>query len=76
MKIKQDEQTESDLPINLSKPARRALVGAGYLRLEQLTRISEAEIKRMHGLGPKALDQLRKALANNNLSFAGDKAGD
>ncbi len=76
MKINQHDQTESDLPVNLSKPARRALVGAGYLRLEQLTRISEAELKRMHGVGPKALDQLRKALANNSLSFAVEKTGD
>ena len=56
-------QQESDLPIKLSAPARRALVGAGYLRLDQLTRISEAEIKRLHGVGPNAIEQLQHALA-------------
>jgi hypothetical protein len=38
-------QQESDLPIELAAPARRALVGAGSLRLEQLTKLSEAEVK-------------------------------
>ena len=42
-------QQESDLPIGLSAPARRALVGAGYSRLKQLSRLSEAELKKLHG---------------------------
>ncbi|WP_408006414.1 hypothetical protein ACJROX_17110 [Pseudalkalibacillus sp. A8] len=33
----------SDLPEKLAKPARRALEGAGYFRLEQLA-ATEAEI--------------------------------
>ncbi len=64
-------QPESDLPLELSQPARRALVGAGYLRLEHLTSISEAEIKKLHGMGPKGLDTLRRALSTRGLSFAG-----
>jgi hypothetical protein len=56
-------ERESDLPVNLARPARRALVEAGYWRLEQLTEISEAEVKQLHGVGPKALEQLRRALA-------------
>jgi hypothetical protein len=67
-------QQESDLPIKLSAPARRALVGAGYLRLEQLSRVSEAEIKRLHGVGPNALMQLRLALDAKGLSFADEKS--
>jgi hypothetical protein len=67
-------QQESDLPIELSAPARRALVGAGYLRLEQLTELSEAELKRLHGIGPKALNQLRRALEALGLSFADGKS--
>jgi hypothetical protein len=35
---------ESDLPSELAAPAQRALVGAGYLRLEQLTKVSETEL--------------------------------
>src|SRR5438105_4994078 len=63
-------QQESDLPIGLSAPARRALVGAGYLRLEQLTKLSEAEVKQLHGIGPNALKHLRSALEAKGLSFA------
>lgn len=59
----------SDLP-PLAKPAQRALAGAGYSRLEQFTEVSEAEIAELHGIGPKALDQLRRALAARGLSFA------
>jgi hypothetical protein len=66
-------QQESDLPIELAAPARRALVGAGYLRLEQLTKVSEAEIKQLHGIGPNAITKLRRALGVKGLSFADGK---
>ncbi len=56
------DRQKTDLPIGLVKPARRALVEAGYWRLEQLTDLSKAELKRLHGVGPKTLDQLRCAL--------------
>ena len=69
----QSPRRESDLPIELAEPARRALSQAGYWRLEQLTELSEAEVKQLHGVGPKALDQLRRALAALGLSFAGGK---
>jgi len=73
MNSKRHDERESDLPVNLAKPARRALVEAGYWRLEQLTEISEAEVKQLHGVGPKALEQLRRALSANGLSFADGK---
>ena len=60
----------SDLPDKLAKPAQRALAGAGYVRLEQLTQVSEEELLALHGMGPKALEQLRSALAAKGLSFA------
>ena len=61
---------ESDLPAKLAKPAQHALAGAGYVWLEQLTKVSEAELLKLHGMGPKALDQLRRALVAKGLSFA------
>ena len=61
---------ENDLPAKLAKPAQRALAEAGYIRLEQFTKVSEAEIRRLHGMGPKALHQIRSALAEKGLSFA------
>jgi hypothetical protein len=72
MKRNQHDQPESDLPIGLSNPARRALAGAGYQRLEQLAEVSEADLKKLHGMGPKAITQLRDGLAAKGLSFAGE----
>ena len=56
----------------IGAPATRALVAAGYSRLNQLTKASEAELGQLHGMGPKALGILRDALKENGLSF---KAG-
>ncbi len=65
---KQPNQPADDLP-KLSAPARRALAGAGITRLEQLTQVTEAELKKLHGLGPNGIDQLRRALADHGWSF-------
>ena len=64
------DEPESDLPTALASPARRALAAAGYVRLEQLTRVSEAELLQLHGMGLKALEQIRRALAARGQSFA------
>jgi hypothetical protein len=73
MADEEHQQPAGDLPADLPSPARRALAAAGYTRLEQLTRISEAELRRLHGMGPKALDQLdqlRRAMAASGHTFA------
>ncbi len=64
-----DNNTESDFP-KLAKPALRALNGAGFTHLEQLTAVSEADIAELHGIGKNALESLRQALAEKSLSFA------
>ncbi|MEH7347210.1 DNA-binding protein [Bacillus sp. JJ1532] len=64
-----EEVMRSDLPFGLAKPARRALEGAGYIRLEQFTKVSEAEILQLHGMGPKAIEQIRLALKEKEMSF-------
>jgi hypothetical protein len=46
----------------ISQSALRALHGAGFTRLEQLTKVSELELSKLHGMGPKAL-------AAKNLNF-------
>jgi hypothetical protein len=74
--MKRDDTPESNLPDGLAAPARRALAAAGYSRLEQLADVSEDEIKKLHGIGPNALDQLRRALSAQGLSFANADAGD
>ncbi|WP_394188135.1 helix-hairpin-helix domain-containing protein [Paenisporosarcina quisquiliarum] len=62
--------TQSDIPQNLGKPANRALEGAGYLRLEQVAEVSEKELMKLHGMGPKAIERLREALFEKGLSFS------
>ena len=71
MKPGQHDPGESDLPAELAAPARRALTTGGYTQLEQLTEISEAELKKLHGMGPKATGQPHCALGAKGLSFAG-----
>ncbi|MGE5376870.1 MAG: DNA-binding protein [Bacteroidota bacterium] len=65
---KQNSQMESDLP-RLSAPAHRALAAAGVQQLKDLTGFSEAEVKKWHGIGPNAMEQLRGALQEQGLSF-------
>lgn len=58
----------SDLP-KISSPALRALNSVGITRLDQLVQFSEAEIAKLHGMGPKALGILKTALAEKGLDF-------
>lgn len=71
--VKKNEQPDSDFP-KLSAPAQRALAGAGYSRLEQLTKVKVADIKKLHGLGPTTIVALRKALSEKGLSFADESS--
>ena len=57
-----------DFP-NIGKPAQRALTSAGYTNLKQLTKVTEAELGQLHGMGPKALDLLREGLRSRGLKF-------
>ncbi len=70
MKSTQYDQHESDFPSGLSAPARRALAGAGYTQIEQLTEVSESEFSQLHGIGPNAIRRLRLALGAKGLQFA------
>ena len=56
----------------LGAPARRALSVAGYTRLDHLARVSERDLKKLHGMGPSALTALRDALQKRGLSFDSD----
>jgi DNA-directed RNA polymerase alpha subunit len=69
---KQAHSGTSDFP-KLAAPAQRALTAANIQNLKQLTRYSEEDIKELHGIGPNALKELRRALAAKGLSFANEK---
>jgi hypothetical protein len=61
---------DSDLPEGLAAPARLALAQAGYTRIDQFTELTEAEVRQLHGMGPKATQQIRLALAAKARSFS------
>jgi DNA-directed RNA polymerase alpha subunit len=62
----------SDFP-KLSAPAQRALANTNIQNLQQLSKFSESEIKKLHGIGPNAIHELRKALSKKGLSFVKEK---
>jgi hypothetical protein len=59
---------ETNLP-KLAAPARQALHGAGYTHLEDFTKVTEAEVMKLHGMGANAMQVLRNALRERGLSF-------
>ncbi len=65
-----DDDSVTDFPRGLAQPALRALASGGYRTLDQLTRVTERELGRLHGMGPDALSKLRHALAARRQSFA------
>ena len=67
-----NENSPSDFP-KLAAPAQRALANANIQNLQQLSKFSETEIKKLHGMGPSAINELHKALRKKGLSFAKEK---
>lgn len=63
-------ELQHDLPAGLGKPATRALIAAGYTRVEQFTKIQEADLLKLHGVGPKAIVLIRSVLNARGQSFA------
>lgn len=53
----------------LAAPARRALETAGITSLHELAKYTEAEILKLHGMGPASLPVLREALKSKKLTF-------
>jgi len=54
----------------LGSPLPRGGLWTGRVtRLEQLTALTEADLLQLHGMGPKAMEQLRRALADRKLAF-------
>lgn len=53
----------------LSSPARNALEHHGIHTIEELSKYSEKEILKLHGMGSASLPKLRNALEEKGLSF-------
>ncbi|WP_064196719.1 MULTISPECIES: RNA polymerase alpha subunit C-terminal domain-containing protein [Emticicia] len=53
----------------LAAPARRALENRNIHTLDELSKFSEVEILKLHGMGKASLPKLRKVLADAGLVF-------
>jgi uncharacterized protein YdhG (YjbR/CyaY superfamily) len=76
MNTRNKKHQETDFPQAIGNPARSALQVAGFSKLKQLTEVTEAELSKLHGVGPKALRILRETLEAKGLSFASASAAD
>jgi hypothetical protein len=59
----------SDFPEDLAAPALRALLEAKLVTLTDLSKVTEKEVKDLHGMGPKALGELKKAMKKGKVAF-------
>jgi predicted flap endonuclease-1-like 5' DNA nuclease len=75
MAHQKNDEPASDFPLGIGKPALRALHAAGYTRLDQLSTISESDLRKLHGMGPKAIGIIRTALNARGQSFANPDNG-
>ncbi len=57
-------------PKGVGAPAVRALTAAGYTELRDLAGMPAAELRTLHGMGPKALARLQEALEEKGLSLS------
>ena len=60
---------KDQLPAGLSQPALRAFARAGLATLADFTRVTERDVRRLHGVGPKAIVILRAALKQQGQAF-------
>ncbi|OZF38370.1 DNA-binding protein [Rhodococcus sp. 14-2483-1-1] len=56
-------------PKGTGNPASRAFRAAGYLCLDDLAGVSAAELRKLHGVGPKALTVVQAALEQTGRSL-------
>lgn len=57
------------LPAGLARPALRALAAAGITRTSHFNKFTEGELAQLHGMGPKAIELIRRSLADAGLAF-------
>jgi hypothetical protein len=63
---------EAAFPAGLSGPALRALARARIRSMSDLMKWSEADLAKLHGMGPKAIQTLKAALAEQGQQLRED----
>lgn len=56
------KKIKDHFPRGLARPALRALAGAGYTSLNQLRKVKDEDLLKLHGMGPNARRIIREAL--------------
>lgn len=64
-----ENKPKSGFLSKLSSPARNALIHEGIDTLQELSKYTEKEILKIHGIGPASLPALRTSLEEEGLSF-------
>ena len=64
-----DKKEKAGFPLYLARPAQRALAGAKVAKLSDLGKMTEAELKALHGMGPSSLLSIRKDMRSHGISF-------
>lgn len=64
-----ENKPESGFLSKLSSPARNALVHEGIDTLQKLSKFTEKEILKIHGIGRASLPIMKTSLEENGLSF-------
>jgi hypothetical protein len=67
--MSKEKQVNDDFLSLISAPAKRALQNNGIDTLEKLSKFTEKEILRLHGIGKTAIPKLTDALKAKGLSF-------
>ena len=68
-KVNQHDEPVTDFLAGLSSPARRALQNNGIKTIKDLSKLTETEVLKLHGIGKTAIPILKKALKEKGLSF-------
>lgn len=64
-----ENKPKSGFLSKLSSPARNALVHKGIDTLQELSKYTEKEILKIHGIGPSSLPIMKSSLQEVDLSF-------
>jgi DNA-directed RNA polymerase alpha subunit len=71
--LRSKRKPETGFLSKLGAPARRALEREGINTLTKLSKYSESEILKLHGMGPSTIPKLKKALEEVGLSFKANR---
>ena len=59
--------------LGLAAPARRALIDAKLIKLNDLKKITRSELLKLHGMGPSAIATITKAMKTKKISFESEQ---